>query len=44
MDFEPSERCREFTERLTAFMDDHVYRRSSTTSSCVTPGTRTQPR
>jgi acyl-CoA dehydrogenase len=25
MDFEPSERCREFTERLTAFMQEHVY-------------------
>ena len=25
MDFEPSERCREFSERLTAFMDEHVY-------------------
>ncbi len=25
MDFEPSERCREFTERLQAFMEEHVY-------------------
>jgi acyl-CoA dehydrogenase len=25
MDFEPSERCKEFKERLTAFMDEHVY-------------------
>ena len=25
MDFEPSERCRDFSERLTAFMDEHVY-------------------
>ena len=25
MDFQPSERCTEFTERLSAFMDDHVY-------------------
>ena len=25
MDFEPSERCSEFKERLTAFMDEHVY-------------------
>jgi acyl-CoA dehydrogenase len=25
MDFQPSERCREFKERLTAFMDEHVY-------------------
>jgi acyl-CoA dehydrogenase len=25
MDFEPSERCREFKERLTAFMDEHIY-------------------
>jgi acyl-CoA dehydrogenase len=25
MDFEPSERCREFTERLGAFMSEHVY-------------------
>jgi len=25
MDFEPSERCREFKERLEAFMDEHVY-------------------
>jgi acyl-CoA dehydrogenase len=25
MDFEPSTRCREFTERLSAFMDEHVY-------------------
>jgi acyl-CoA dehydrogenase len=25
MDFEPSERCREFTERLNAFMEEHVY-------------------
>ena len=25
MDFQPSDRCREFSERLTAFMDDHVY-------------------
>jgi acyl-CoA dehydrogenase len=25
MDFEPSERCSEFRERLTAFMDEHVY-------------------
>jgi acyl-CoA dehydrogenase len=25
MDFEPSKRCVEFKERLTAFMDDHVY-------------------
>ncbi len=25
MDFEPSERCREFKERLSAFMDEHIY-------------------
>jgi acyl-CoA dehydrogenase len=25
MDFQPSERCTEFTERLSAFMDEHVY-------------------
>jgi len=25
MDFQPSERCREFTERLSAFMDEHIY-------------------
>jgi acyl-CoA dehydrogenase len=25
MDFEPSPRCSEFKERLTAFMDEHVY-------------------
>src|SRR5271154_5599075 len=25
MDFEPSERCREFTERLQTFMEEHVY-------------------
>jgi acyl-CoA dehydrogenase len=25
MDFQPSERCMEFKERLTAFMDEHVY-------------------
>jgi acyl-CoA dehydrogenase len=25
MDFEPSQRCVEFKERLTAFMDEHVY-------------------
>jgi acyl-CoA dehydrogenase len=25
MDFEPSERCRDFSERLTAFMNEHVY-------------------
>ena len=25
MDFEPSERCSEFKERLTAFMDEHIY-------------------
>ena len=25
MDFQPSERCVEFQERLTAFMDEHVY-------------------
>ncbi len=25
MDFEPSERCREFTDRLNAFMEEHVY-------------------
>ena len=25
MDFEPSERCPEFKERLSAFMDEHVY-------------------
>jgi acyl-CoA dehydrogenase len=25
MDFQPSERCQEFKERLTAFMDEHVY-------------------
>ena len=25
MDFEPSERCKDFSERLTAFMDEHVY-------------------
>ncbi len=25
MDFEPSQRCAEFKERLTAFMDEHVY-------------------
>ena len=25
MDFEPSERCREFSERLNAFMEEHVY-------------------
>jgi acyl-CoA dehydrogenase len=25
MDFQPSERCVEFQERLTAFMDEHIY-------------------
>jgi acyl-CoA dehydrogenase len=25
MDFEPSQRCTEFKERLTAFMDEHIY-------------------
>jgi acyl-CoA dehydrogenase len=25
MDFEPSQRCTDFKERLTAFMDDHIY-------------------
>ncbi len=25
MDFEPSDRCKDFSERLTAFMDEHVY-------------------
>ena len=25
MDFQPSERCTEFNERLSAFMDEHVY-------------------
>ena len=25
MDFEPSQRCSEFKERLSAFMDEHVY-------------------
>jgi acyl-CoA dehydrogenase len=25
MDFEPSPRCREFSDRLTAFMTEHVY-------------------
>jgi len=25
MDFEPSERCRDFSERLTAFMNEHVH-------------------
>jgi acyl-CoA dehydrogenase len=25
MDFEPSQRCSDFKERLTAFMDEHVY-------------------
>ena len=25
MDFEPSERCNEFKERLSAYMDEHVY-------------------
>jgi acyl-CoA dehydrogenase len=25
MDFQPSQRCTEFKERLTAFMDEHVY-------------------
>jgi acyl-CoA dehydrogenase len=25
MDFEPSERCRDFSERLTAFMQEHVH-------------------
>src|ERR1700720_359539 len=25
MDFQPSERCSEFKERLTAFMDAHIY-------------------
>jgi acyl-CoA dehydrogenase len=25
MDFEPSQRCSEYKERLTAFMDEHVY-------------------
>jgi acyl-CoA dehydrogenase len=25
MDFEPSERCSEFKERLSAFMDEHIY-------------------
>ncbi len=25
MDFQPSERCSEFKERLSAFMDEHVY-------------------
>jgi acyl-CoA dehydrogenase len=30
MDFQPSERCAEFKERLTAFMDEHVYPAEST--------------
>ena len=25
MDFQPSERCQEFKDRLTAFMDEHIY-------------------
>jgi len=25
MDFQPSQRCSEFKERLSAFMDEHVY-------------------
>jgi acyl-CoA dehydrogenase len=25
MDFEPNQRCTDFKERLTAFMDDHIY-------------------
>jgi len=25
MDFQPSDRCQQYTERLTAFMDEHVY-------------------
>src|ERR1700678_455034 len=25
MDFEPSQRCSEFKERLSAFMDEHIY-------------------
>jgi len=25
MDFQPSERCTEFTERLSAFMEEQVY-------------------
>ncbi len=25
MDFQPSQRCAEFTERLNAFMDEHIY-------------------
>ena len=25
MDFQPSERCLQFKERLTAFMDEHIY-------------------
>ncbi len=25
MDFQPSERCMDFSERLTAFMDEHVH-------------------
>src|SRR2546430_15321222 len=25
MDFQPSERCSEFVDRLTSFMDEHVY-------------------
>ena len=25
VDFAPTDRCRDFSERLTAFMDEHVY-------------------
>ncbi len=46
MDFQPSERCTEFTERLSAFMDEHVYPAEARVraSSCASPATRTTSR
>ena len=45
MDFEPSERCVEFKERLGAFMDEHVYPAEPVYErSCATPAIPTTSR
>jgi len=43
MDFEPSQRCSEFKERLTAFMDEYVYPNEQLYHRQIAEGDRWQP-
>ena len=45
MDFQPSERCIEFKERLSTFMDEQVYPAEAVYErQCASPATRTTSR